>query len=175
MELNSYDILKTPIMYIKATKFGTDLTDFGTLKRDVDENKNFKIIFKTLYEYCENFDVILIEKLGDNLHKLTCDSNMSKKYIDDVIFNTLNDDLKIIEKEIMTVLPDHWNLLNNSNGRTKIHILYALIFLICEIKQNKAYISDYDENILLWAMLLHDIAKHVVLFHEATEDFTKRW
>jgi hypothetical protein len=175
MELSKYDVLKEPMMWIKANKFKSDIEDFGTMEKKIDDRMNFKLIFKTLYQYTENFDNILLKALGDKADKLASDSNKSKKYIDEVIYDTIYNDLGWIEKEIMTIFPEHWKLLISGNGKTKIHIIYALIYVICEVRMKKEYISDYDENILLWAILLHDISKHVILLPEATEDFTERW
>src|SRR5690606_9578481 len=39
------------------------------------------------------------------------------------------------------------------------------------INKNEVILSEYDINILLWAVLLHDIAKHVVLNENLGEVF----
>jgi hypothetical protein len=172
MELNSneFSALENPIMNIKIQKFKTDVKDLGKINKKVEDKKNFKIIFKTLYEYLENFEKNFVTKLCKNVYKLESESNKSKKFIDDFIYEMIFNDLNIISKEVMTIFPENWKLLNYQNEKTKVHIIYALLFIFSEIKLNK--ISEYDANILLWAMLLHDIAKHVLLVKEANEDYS---
>ena len=80
-----------------------------------------------------------------------------------------------IEKEILIYFPNEWKMLNNKFDKTKIHIIYSLVYVVNDIKFNKEFISDYDENILLWSILLHDISKHVIIKPELKEDFTERW
>jgi hypothetical protein len=169
------EINRTPTLFIKHIKSPVgDLEVKSSDSKPVLDKYNFKIIFKTLYDYASDFDSYLLTKVEDKSI-----FNRSKKklypYLDDLIYETIKTDLPKVEVEIMNIFPDDWVRLKHNNGKTKLHIIFALMLIIAEVKLNRELISPYDENILLWAILLHDISKHVTLLPEAAEEFTEKW
>jgi hypothetical protein len=168
------EINRTPMLFIKHIK-----SPIGNLELKSSDSKpvldkyNFKVVFKTLYDYASDFDNYLLTKVEDK--SIFNQSKELYPYLDDLVYDTIRSDLHKIEVEIMNIFPDDWAKLKHNNGNTKLHIIFALILIIAEVKLNRELISPYDENILLWAILLHDISKHVALLPEAAEEFSGKW
>ena len=175
--------LKNVILNLKRIKFKTGLKNYESLSISIKDNQNFKIIFKNLYEFVNNFQELVFDKIdSDNLKSsfisyFNCkdDDFINSSQIDEFINGIIISNLSVIEREMLLYFPSEWLMLNNKYDKTKIHIIYSLIYVANDIKLNKEFISEYDENILLWSILLHDISKHVIIKPELKEDFSEKW
>jgi hypothetical protein len=174
--LNNISLDINPIIYLKLNKFQTGLKPFTSKNEIVNDDHNFKKCFPTLYDFISNFE----KKLTDNPEIKNTLSEYFKnqdietaKLIDSKINTLLISKLSEIEIEIIKYYGEEWNSLTHMDGKTKVHIVYSLVYVYYDITLNKQNISEYDENILLWSILLHDISKHVEMI--PFEDFPEKW
>lgn len=166
-----------PIYTLKANSFSTHLKNFTQISSNIQDSIRFKTLFPTLFNYITDFDNNLIEKLFKSNRALNIDvknaTNEELILLDTHIKYIIEFDIKQIEEEFSTIILEEWNGLNiHYNGRTKIHIFLTLIFLFNDIEHILSNtLSEYEQNILYWALLLHDIAKHVILNQMLGESF----
>ena len=125
------------------------------------DNYIFEKLFPDFTAFFNNLDYTFSEAIDSNTYS-NVKKNMSKilrKYILD-----LSDKW---EKEIINFIGYYWDALEKKVKSHTIILLYMTDVFI-----NKVQLSDYDKNILYWAILFHDVGK----FHEMNtiykEDFS---
>ena len=147
-------------------------------KNDYFPKTNYFINNKNDEKFPEN---LIFEKLFPNFTKFfkNLDYNFSKA-IENKIYTDENEDMsKVIRKyildqsyywnsEMVSLIGYYWDLLDK---KVKCHTI-IFSYMVDEFI-NRDKLSDYDKNILYWAILFHDIGK----FHEMNtiykEDYSK--
>ena len=126
------------------------------------ENVIFEKLFPNYTKYFKNLDYNF-SKAIQNEKYIDENNNMSKvirKYILDQTDNWNN--------EIVNFIGHYWYLLDK---KIKYHTI--IFSYMVEVFINRDKLSDYDKNILYWAILFHDVGK----FHEMNtiykEDYSK--
>ena len=146
-----------PINWIKNTFFKSEVSPFESVNHKIPDECNFTLLFPNLIKEVINYDNFLFK---------------SRQFEKNDIYKSIRDSLCLFEKDIFFI--DYWTKLNNiHNGKTSLHIFMTLVYCHIECKQteNIKYVNDYDYNILLWSLLLHDISKHIKLNNETKEEF----
>lgn len=116
---------------------------------------NFEYVFPILYNF--------LSLLPDNT---------KVKFLDDKIFtNILKDKLLEFESEIDKALMGEWLKLKKAYDYTCLHTIKCLVLVFYDLWFIKNKISEYDKNIMLWSILLHDISKYVILKPSLKENF----
>jgi hypothetical protein len=177
-----YDINKNPFKFFKNKQ--QSRVRFENLHNNSQQESsnqfNKKHLFWQMYpnliifmEKFENLFVVEIQKLdqfSSEQEKLMVYEKMFRHLI------TINK--STLDSEFNGSFAEEWdNLEKVHDGTTQRHMIIATILLYTEInfllcnEENKPLLSEYDRNILLWAILLHDISKHVILNKSLGEDF----
>jgi hypothetical protein len=182
VNINDKFINDNPIRNLKIFTHSTHLKDFPTNEFNISilpEKNNFKITFRKINEFIQNFEPLFTQHLSIHLEKIQSLNTYEEKatLADELVYDIIKENLSKIEEEILTLYEQEWNCLNSYfSGRTKIHIILTLIFLHIDLnyENNNKHISEYDKNILHWALLFHDIAKHVNLNKNFDENFPEK-
>ena len=148
-----------------------DKNGFYTKSKYFINNKNdekfpekyiFEKIFPNFTKYFKNLDYNFTEAIRKKTYQKE-NGNMPiaiKQYI--------QDNISIWSVEIVNYAGYYWDALDK---KIKNHTL--LFLYMVEVFINRDKLSDYDKNILYWAILFHDIGK----FHEMNtiykEDYSK--
>jgi hypothetical protein len=172
-----------PILILKQTKLFTKIGMFLSKNNNISSeylfDNNFPNIMQLLSK-CYNFNLNNILRVINSHHEdIKLYNTVLCTNADDHLRITIENNYPLIEEDINKIFEFEWSQLNLYYlGSTKIHTLCALLFVYLDINfclDIKIY--DYDKNILYWAILLHDISKHVVLNKYSNENFdytTKR-
>ena len=158
-------IFNNPIKYIKLNEHRTQLDYFSTKIENVSKEKCFLTIFPKLSLFLSKFE----ENLSIHLKKQEIkDINFTKNLLFSdhktsisLVYNYIKAQVINFNDEISHNLPE-WSLLLKTHPRTSYHIIVALSLIHYDIYKyfDNIIITNFDKNILLWAMLLHDISKH---------------
>ena len=126
------------------------------------ENYNFEKLFPNFTKFFKNLDYNFTEAIEKKTYQDE-NGNMSK-----AIKEYIQDKILIWNNEIVNYVGYYWGALDK---KVKNHTL--LFLYMTEVFINRDKLSDYDKNILYWAILFHDIGK----FHEMNtiykEDYSK--
>ena len=160
-----------PLYNLKLNNFPTHLCDFQQTSKKIDDTVNFKNRFKTFYNFITKFDETLDNEINPKLFQNN--SSMEELNLIDIeVKKLVENNLTLMEAECPPVFLKQWNGLNTYfNGKTKIHIILTLTLLYIDIEIIHNDINEYEKNILYWALMLHDIAKHVILNERLRETF----
>lgn len=115
------------------------------------ENVIFEKLFPNYTKYFKNLDYNFSKAIQDKIY-IDKNNNMSK-----VIKNYILDQSYIWNNEIVDFIGYYWDLLDK---KIKYHTIIFSYMVEEFIIRDK--LSDYDKNILYWAILFHDVGK----FHE---------
>jgi hypothetical protein len=173
-ESNTHD-LKDPnlLLSLKLKKFPTFLKEYNEFMGDVEYQFNFIKLFPKLFSFIKSFECKFCSKYPNTL--ISYELNEDLNSLDDHLKKMVESNLSEIEEEFPPFLIEEWNALNvYMNGRTKVHTIICLIFLYYEIEILNKNLNEYDKNVLYWAILLHDIAKHVILNEKLGEKFENK-
>jgi len=179
-EIQAYSELVTPeykdsdlILSLKIKKFPTHLKTYEETTEEVIEHINFKTFFPKLFLFIKTFDSKFCSKYVNS--QISQEPQNESNSLDDNLRKIIESDLTELEEEFSPFLIEEWNSLNvYMSGKTKIHTMICLIFLYYEIEILKKNFREYDKNVLYWAILLHDIAKHVILNEKLGEKFESK-
>lgn len=162
-----------PLLILKEKKFPTNSKKFES-KSTINEKKKFSNFFPKTFELISNqlnFSSCFTPKNSFDI----CDYTNDKlcKAADDMLKLLIRIKFPIIEEEIGPIFGEEWNRLTlYQEGSTKIHTIASLIMVYLDVYHFQSEnFSEYDKNILLWTLLLHDIAKHVILNQSLFEHF----
>ena len=115
------------------------------------ENYNFEKIFPNFTKFFKNLDYHFSEAIEKKTYRDE-NGNFSK-----AIKQYIQDQISIWNNEIVIYAGYYWDTLDK---KVKNHTIFFLY--MTEVFINRDKLSDYDKNILYWAILFHDIGK----FHE---------
>ena len=142
--------------YSKTHYFINNKTDGKFL-----ENNDFEKLFPNLTAFFKNLDNDFSLAIENNTY------SYKKKEMPKALRNYILDRSDAWNNEIINYIGYYWDSLEK---KVKSHTLIFLCMVYIFI--NKDNLSDYDKNILYWAILFHDVGK----FHEMNtiykEDFS---
>ena len=147
---------------IKKFNYYPKTTFFDKYKSDIQipENKNFEKNFINFVSFFQNLDISFSEFVHEK-NNVNYDLNKELRHY---ILKKINK----YDKEIINFVGYYWKSLDK---KVKSHTIIFLFMVNEYIKKNN--LSDYDKNILYWAILFHDMGK----FHEMNkyykEDFSE--
>lgn len=124
----------------------------------IPTNQLFHTIFPTLFIFIQNSD----NELATYLKKTT---NYSNTELDLSAREFMRNTITKYEKEITQFTGNDWT---NLREKTKVHT--TLFFALGSIEMPKHF-NQYNQNILYWTILFHDIGKHQILNSNYNEIF----
>ena len=159
------DILKNDFLIISAMEkydYYPKTSYFENNKYDkiIPDAQNFEKIFPKFISLFKKLDT----EFSEYIHKKEC----IKGDLNKDMRNFILDQLYKYDTEVINFAGRFWDLLDK---KVKSHSIIFLYMANEYINKNK--LSEYDKNILYWAILFHDIGK----FHEMNtfykEDYSK--
>ena len=127
-------------------------TEFESLNRKIPDNNNFSKIFSDFLSKLKMFDKEFTNYAESNkTNKNFCCDLEIRSYM--ITYINEND------KEVKDYIKEYWKEQLDINKR---HTCFFLIMVDKYIHLSKK-ISSYDENILFWTILFHDLGKYMYM------------
>ena len=176
------ELLDAPIQFIKKYICPTKIDKYNFTDYKVEDRNSFSKIFPQLYFYLSTFDeeisCILINKIYSTKDEKNNSDSIkyedlitilnSKSNFKYLMFHTVDKFSSSFYKD--TFIKTYWENMRAKNKTTTAnHTILTLI--LCYYDFKFINLGEYDENLILWTMLFHDIAKYISLNPELKEKY----
>lgn len=136
---------------MKQHSYFPENKDFEIKNKEIEDNNNFVLIFKEFIKYLRNFDSNLTNLINKSNKKI--EHHLKNTIINSIFINNTSYDIEIKE-----YIKYYWIHQKEYNIRHTVLFLVFTDKYIQDISDKK--FSEYDKNIIYWAILFHDLGKH---------------
>jgi hypothetical protein len=195
---NYSSLINKPIAFIKNNFSFPYCHYFTENNNTIDDHKEytnwkqfeFRKLFPNLINFLSEFDIQISENFKNHFEKepylYTDDESFYKHVFSKELYvklarshvrdcfdirNKEYENITIYNKELDKVLNGQWIRLLKVHPYSCEHTIVCMMLMYIDVINRSSLIPEYDQNILLYSMLLHDISKYIHLNENLKEDF----